>query len=291
MSIKTKFCTLLALLSLSLGNAYAVGAGVYLGIAAGATMATGKTETAYVSPFNLPLFVSPGHVMTDNLGNPLAPGVYNFTNMYQVYVPPPNTYKKNFIPLPPPNFKITPSGHATNTDGVPLPAGQYNMFNAVSIKPKAATGTGERLFFGMRFSPYGAFEMGYTHYAPITFQRPPGTNVPKANPAIRANVVDMEGVFIYPVSKIAIFGKVGIGAVRLSQSGSLSSPTKNGAGGTQLTIKPLIGFGVSVDMTQHWVLDFTYTRLAGGGTISGVSFAGVGVSYHFADTMCGQFLC
>lgn len=291
MSIKTKLCTLLTLLSCVATNAYAVGQGVYIGVAAGATTATGKTETAYVSPFNLPLLVSPSGVMRDNLGNILAPGSYFFSNMYQVYVPPPHTYKKNYIPLPPPNFIVTPSGQATNSQGVPLPAGQYQVFNAVNIKPKTATGTGERLFMGMRFNPYGAFEIGYTHYAPITFQRPAGTNVPQSNPAIRANVVDLDGVFIYPLSKFAIFGKVGMGVIRLSQSGSLLSPTKSGAGGTQVNVKPLVGAGVSYDLTQQWVLDFTYTRLVGGGTITGVTFAGVGISYHFADKLCGQFLC
>jgi opacity protein-like surface antigen len=53
----------------------------------------------------------------------------------------------------------------------------------------------------------------------------------------------------------------------------------------------MYGVGVSYDVTQNWVVDFAYTTFTGGSGIQGADLMALGVSYHFVDLMCGQFLC
>ncbi|MDR3478055.1 MAG: outer membrane beta-barrel protein [Gammaproteobacteria bacterium] len=295
MSTKTKLFSLAAISCLFVGQAQAVDTGLYIGVAVGATKAEGHQKTIYTSPLELPLLINSSAVVTNSNGVTLPAGSYAFSSMYQVLVPVPHTGgSKALVPVTPPAFNVNASGVATTPNGTPFyPAGQYQVFNATSVRPNSSTGVGERLFMGFRINPYSAFEFGYTHYAAVTYKVPAGTQVPLNNPGMRSNTLDMEGVFIYPVSKIAVFAKLGLAAVRVSNSGSLQPPIKQGNGGTTVTVRPLVGVGVSLDVTQQWVVDFTYTIIPGGSsnTIKNASFGGIGVSYHFTDKLCGQFLC
>jgi hypothetical protein len=293
MSTKTKLLLLTAIATLVAGEVQAAGVGLYIGVAAGPTKAVGKDQTVYTSPLELPLLINSSAVVTNSNGVTLPAGSYAFSSMYQVLVPVPHTGgNKTLVPVTPPAFNVNAAGVATTPNGTPFyPAGQYQVFNANTAHANNASSVGERLFMGFRMSPYAAFEFGYTHYAPITYKLPPGTATPLNNAGIRSNALDMEGVFYYPVSKIAVFAKLGLAAVRVSTSGSLQPPIKQGNGGTTVTVRPLVGVGVSVDATQQWVVDFSYTIIPGGTTVRNASFAGIGLSYHFTDKMCGQFLC
>jgi hypothetical protein len=62
--------------------------------------------------------------------------------------------------------------------------------------------------------------------------------------------------------------------------------------GTQANaFRPLIGIGVSYDLSQNWVADFSGTRVTKGSGILSADFFSLGISYHVVDEYCGQFLC
>jgi hypothetical protein len=59
----------------------------------------------------------------------------------------------------------------------------------------------------------------------------------------------------------------------------------------QTKIAPLISIGASWSLDQSWVADVTLTSLPVGSVIKNITWISVGISYHFVDRYCGQFLC
>jgi hypothetical protein len=56
-------------------------------------------------------------------------------------------------------------------------------------------------------------------------------------------------------------------------------------------IVPTFTIGAGYDFTQNWVMDFSAMTLLVGGNIKSVTMYALGLSYHFVDRYCGQFLC
>jgi hypothetical protein len=167
------------------------------------------------------------------------------------------------------------------------------------------TGVGARLFIGGNINTYAAMEMGLVHYASTTYGGVP-TSISNNTPSIHEYGLDIEGKGIYPVGPVAIFGKLGFAYIRKSASGvleSCSAPSSVGVtypcsstssvqNSTQANaLRPLLGFGVSYDVSQNWQTDFSYTRVMKGGGIQDSDLIAVGFSYHVVDLYCGQFLC
>lgn len=153
------------------------------------------------------------------------------------------------------------------------------------------TGIGERFYLGVGINKYAAAELGYTHYAPSTYKTSPSTIV--NTPAIRENGVDLTGKAMYPIKSFAVFGKLGAIMVSKSYSGSLQpiSPSEPRLAATN-NFHPLIGLGVDYALTQNWVAELSWTRaLKGGNGFENADFTSLGISYHFVDEYCGQFLC
>lgn len=90
-----------------------------------------------------------------------------------------------------------------------------------------------------------------------------------------------------------VFGKGALGVVYDSTSGALNpDPTMECGKSAYVTkFRPVLAIGASYDLNQSWVVDLTWTRILVGGQISSVDFYGLGLSYHFVDRYCGQFLC
>lgn len=182
-----------------------------------------------------------------------------------------------------------------------LQIGQSNTNNEAKLVYTGATpptvlvtpenkGISERLLlFGYQFNNYGAFELGYTHYSPSNYKIPV-TNTVSGTPQIRENGVDIMGKLIWPVyQQFSIFGKAGITLMRASSSGSLTPPTERS--GTQKSVRPTLAVGASYDISQSWQTDLTYTYVLSGGGVKQISFLALGLTYHFVDYYCGQFLC
>lgn len=154
------------------------------------------------------------------------------------------------------------------------------------------TGLGGRFFGGYNFNQYAAYEMGYTHYAPSTYSVP--TSVAVNNPAIRTNSFDLEGKGMFTIGAIGlgVFGKAGLALITTGQSGILQNSAANSSSnGNTTSVRPLIGLGVSYDLSQNWVTDLSWTRVLSGGGIKSADLIAIGFSYHWVDKYCGQFLC
>jgi len=155
------------------------------------------------------------------------------------------------------------------------------------------TGFGARLFLGYGVNPYFAVEGGWTYYTPSKYK----TNVFPAcgNPEIQENTIDVVGKGMVPFSTsgFSIFAKGGIAMASLGTAGRLSSQTLNSCANnmTSTSLRPVAGIGVSYDMTQSWVVDLSYTRVFSGSGFPSANLAALGISYHFVNAMCGQFLC
>lgn len=150
------------------------------------------------------------------------------------------------------------------------------------------TGMGGRLFFGGQFNPHGAFEMGFTHYAPATYD----VSAPSGNkPALRISAIDFsfKGMYSLPYFGVTVFGMPGLAIAHASQSGSLTSAGQTG--GNSTSVRPKVGLGVSYDINQSWVVDLSMQRMFGSGMVRSSTLTALSFSYHFVDLKCGQFLC
>lgn len=158
----------------------------------------------------------------------------------------------------------------------------------------SSTGMGARILFGYNFNQYGAIESGYTYYAPATYSAA-GQDPCKDDPTVRENAVDIVGKGIWPVfGGFDVFGKAGVAMIWQSQSGRLNDQTVStcdGSTSSSTYFKPTAAIGLSYDLDQSWVADLTYSRIFGGGGLDSMDFIGLGISYHFTDKFCGQFLC
>lgn len=156
------------------------------------------------------------------------------------------------------------------------------------ISPKN-TGFGGRISFGYNFNQYAAWELGLTKYSSSTYKVP---NTSGGNPGIHETSVELLAKGIYPFGKsgFGIFGKAGIAAIYAGTSASIH--LESGSNKKSFTsAHPAIGFGVSYDINQSWVADLSYNSVLGSGTIQRADFIALGISYHWVDLYCGQFLC
>src|SRR3990167_3624373 len=153
-------------------------------------------------------------------------------------------------------------------------------------------GIGERIFVGYQFDDYIGIEAGGIHYADSTYKVSNGCS----NPRTQQNAIDFLGKFSYPFSSIGVdlFAKAGFAYVNSYNTGTLDSGNLSSCGCTntsKYSARPAAGFGVSYDITQNWVADFSFNRMFSGSTIQTSDFIALGISYHIVDKYCGQFLC
>jgi opacity protein-like surface antigen len=172
------------------------------------------------------------------------------------------------------------SSTITNPDGStrPSPAGRV-------VSPNN-TGMAGRIFLGDIITPYFGIEFGLAHYAGSSYKSPTGDTG-----SIHTSAFDLEGIGMYPfgTSGITVFGKLGFGYLRAVQSRKL---TTQGDSANNSGLHPLIGIGVSYDLTPNWVFDLSGTRIISRSkALPSPNFVALGISYHWVDKYCGQFLC
>jgi hypothetical protein len=155
----------------------------------------------------------------------------------------------------------------------------------VTVSP-SNTGPGMRLFAGYGFNQYAAFEGGFTQYYSSKY------SVSGNNPTIQENGIDMVAKGMYPIYSVAVFGKAGIAFIRQSISGALN-PNPGGKASSSIFVYPTVALGVSYDFSQNWVGDLSFSRVLKikSGSLQNADFISFGISYHFVDVYCGQFLC
>ncbi len=157
----------------------------------------------------------------------------------------------------------------------------------VTLKPDSS-GVGIRLFLGGNFNKYFGMEGGFTYFSSGKYK----TTVVTNNIRTRAGSVDLLGKGMLPIAEsgFGIFGKAGLAYVNTSTTGSIGgfsiSRQRNS------TVRPELAIGASYDITQRWVADLSYTTILYNSTyVKNPSFTALGISYHFVDEYCGQFLC
>lgn len=157
----------------------------------------------------------------------------------------------------------------------------------VVLTEPSNTGIGERLFLGAAMNQYVAFEFGLAAYAPSEYK--PDVDGYSHEPNTREYAVDLVGKVMYPFRSVTLFAKGGIAGVYKSSSAALLVPENESDG--SVYGRPLVGVGVSYDLTPSWVLDVSASRIIKGDNFENADFYAVGISYHWVDLYCGQFLC
>jgi len=191
-------------------------------------------------------------------------------------------------------------GPANNGGGVELVQDNQTIFinKVVPVHPRS-TQVATSIFFGNQFSPYAAFELGFDFFSKIKYDT---NNVPTCGEdSRRVRAVDAVMKGILPVWYLSVFAKVGVAMTYVTASGGFNpevifpTPTMppfiNCAGEHTNKFSGVFGIGASYDLNQSWLIDVTYTTIQVSGPIGNVSSLMIGLSYHFTDKYCGQFLC
>lgn len=151
---------------------------------------------------------------------------------------------------------------------------------------------GTRLYLGNKIGQYAGYEVGFDYFTKINYD---SKNVATCGgPNASAKGIDVVAKGIIPVSSsFDVFGKAGAAYMYTTTSGSLNPDSTKSCGASKHEgqVRPVVAIGGSYDLTQNWVADLTWTRFMVGGTIQNIDAYSIGVSYHFVDTYCGQFLC
>lgn len=177
---------------------------------------------------------------------------------------------------------------ATSADGLPPATGSV-LANAKS------TQFGDRFFLGYKMNQYTAFEGGFNFFSKIKYDTKGQEAL--SSPSVRVRDIDIMGRLSLPFQTVVdAFAEGGVGWTYITTNGSFPGNVKPGTTdtyqGTFVTkFAPIVGVGATYDINQSWMLSASWIRLMAGGMASNIDFYGVGLSYHFVDKYCGQFLC
>lgn len=151
---------------------------------------------------------------------------------------------------------------------------------------------GTRIYMGNKMNDYVGLELGLDYFTKIKYD---SKNVETCNsPNATVKVVDFLVKGDYSLGTyFDVFGKAGAGYVYDTTSGSLNPDPSKACGVTKRDghVRPILAVGGSYDLNQNWLFDLTWTHILVGGTIKSVDHIAIGVTYHFVDIYCGQFLC
>jgi opacity protein-like surface antigen len=162
----------------------------------------------------------------------------------------------------------------------------------VTVKPSNKQ-WGTRVYLGNKFNPYAGIEAGMTYFSTINYNNTSDEDTCSAT-NVKVRDIDVVGKGDYTFGGFGLFGKAGIAFTYVTTSGGLEPPVMGkscGASNRQIKYRPTFTIGASYDLDQSWVADLSYTKIMVGSTVSTVSFLALGISYHFVDRYCGQFLC
>lgn len=146
---------------------------------------------------------------------------------------------------------------------------------------KSAPGGG--FVIGGTANKYFSAEGFYTHFANAAGEEA----VSCGSAVIHTDGLGFAAKGTLPVQSFGVYAKGGVAVIRSSGGGSCAP----GGGKTNTSLRPVIGIGVSYELTQNWVADLSYTQMTMNGNVQSTSLIALGMTYHIVDTFCGQFLC
>jgi hypothetical protein len=187
------------------------------------------------------------------------------------------------------------TGPATNTGNEQVV--QTFGLDTTTAKPRS-TQWGTGVLVGYKINQWVAAELGADLFAKIKYTTP-GNIDTCASPFIRVRDFHIVGKGSFSLSAVEVFGKAGISYIYVTTSGAFNGPfnapgqppNQCGKNDYSAGYKPIVAIGVSYDLNQSWVVDGSWTKLLIGGQVKSINFYGLGLSYHFVDRYCGQFLC
>lgn len=180
-------------------------------------------------------------------------------------------------------------GPATNDGGTQQ--AQTGPFTTTPATPKSNQ-FGSRVFMGYQMNNYFAFEGGLNYFTGIKYDTKNVNTCSSVQARIRS--FDVLGKGIFPFGEaFDVYGKAGVALVYQTLSGALNPMFGSQCGKTTYSTKfrPAASIGASYAFNQNWVIDISWNRTMVGSVVKNVDFFGVGLSYHFVDKYCGQFLC
>lgn len=203
----------------------------------------------------------------------------------------------------------------------PLPTAAAPTANTVQGNPKSML-FGFRAYMGYKFNKYASFELGLDNFSTIKYTlgqviyNNPNNPITLPHQAAggvdyRARGLDIVGKLEYTFrDTIDVFGKLGAVAIYTTTPGGLNvqnyhtvntfnkqtkmnypNPVNSGSNTYSNKIVPTFTIGAGYDFSQSLVMDFSVMNVLVGGSIKNITTYALGLSYHFVDRYCGQFLC
>jgi opacity protein-like surface antigen len=153
-------------------------------------------------------------------------------------------------------------------------------------------GIAGRFFMGANFNEYMALEVGVTGYTPSEYSPDVDVNPHETphKPHIWEYTGDVLGKVMYPFGPFSVFAKGGLGVVYWSPTSAIVFSEDEKNSGDWFAV-PAYGFGAAYDFTPNWQVDFTWMKFQGTERLQSIDFVALGISYHFVQEYCGQFLC
>lgn len=150
-------------------------------------------------------------------------------------------------------------------------------------------------YMGNQFNRYAAIEGGFTFFSSINYDTRDVQTFGGTTQRVRDIYLVGKGIFPISETGFSIYGKLGIAASYLTTGGALNPtykpPKLSGSTIYKNKYSPTFGIGASYDINQSWQTELSYNSVQVGDNIGSVSFFAIGLSYHFTDKYCGQFLC
>jgi opacity protein-like surface antigen len=204
-----------------------------------------------------------------------------------------------------------PASNSGKTTNAVLAPGNQQPLAFTPVSPKSQL-WGTAVYMGYKNNQYIGSELGVNFYTNVKFESK--TNQPTAagTSAHARNVyIVLKGTVPFG-SAFDAFLKVGPAFQYISTGAGLNAPNTQcrkqpgpqppqaGPPCIPVTrfqtkykskVSPIISIGASWAMSQNWVADVSLTTLPVSGVIKNITWFAVGISYHFVDTFCGQFIC
>jgi opacity protein-like surface antigen len=184
------------------------------------------------------------------------------------------------------------TGPAGNTSGSEQVLAQ-DLTTILTANPQSRQ-YGTRFLLGYKINRYAGIESGiFTFFSSVNYNTPDNTKA-CGGLSTRTRMFDVVAKGMLPLGDyFDVFGKAGAAVTYISTSGGLRSSVDNGCGKSNhdIKIRPALAVGASYNLSQSWVVDLSWTRFMVGGIINSMNLYALGISYHFVDQYCGQFLC
>lgn|SRR3990167_1103966 len=156
--------------------------------------------------------------------------------------------------------------------------------------PSSTKNFGGRLFLGYKFIRFAAVESGFSFFSPIRYRANLTTGSNK--PVAWFGTIDFSGKGSLPFYGFEVYGKLGLALNNLTKSSAFDIDSPDNPKKSNIwTFGPIYGVGANYTLTQNWVADLAVNRVNIGDVVGTITFYTLGVSYHFVDVYCGQFLC